>query len=1367
MAATPAQLKLWKSSLRSPSPKRSESPLGSPAVGSPPDAQGRPSSPGRKTSFRRADSGQAKQGGIRRPSLLSSPGRPRSVSLSPCGPPADDVSDEDGPPARSGSFRGGSVWRRQSVVPPPPVSSAARRSYTSPVFAPPSVRKETPRFMKTTRSLEAPKYVDGSGFQSRDDYHDVVRWPDRPRRAGSAGSFRSPSPTQSPKGRSGVAFGNWDHASLGDSADMACMALEAYGWETEEYLTFEEFLTMLDDIEPDSGITGWFTRDVFSLCLRSRGADPVKGMGHSVLTDIFNEWFYHDTKVMSRLQRHLESRSQDSKSIRSLKSSEGDAPGYMKPTKSFIQSSQKLITAEDAKNERRKKRLARLAERERRRNAVRSSGGRRKRAIRSPRRHEDDWRIGDTVLVRDQEGEPWKSGVVKGFADGRPLVQPKGFTKAHHWKVVHKPAAKEDCKERRAGIEGATKALLIGIDYLQDTPGVKPPQDAELIGCTSDMKRVARMMHRRGLGFKQKVLTDDIDKCLPTRHNITEGLHWLVEGSQAGDCLLLVYSGHSGYRLPCDPRRDTTPANAIIPADYVQRGVITGSETLSILSRLHPGARLTVVADCPRGGGIMDLPFQLSAERDGRFGLSEAAKEDSLQIYQIDCQRGEPKRTRLAVVSETDADALEGGLETGLISAWIHATETVADPMLMPMLSEIRGLMKEKLGGHYPLPCVSSTRRVDLGDKFTLGFTEKRAATAEASPAASPPASPGGPALRVDGPKGLTADSLRLAARQAALQQAKGNKTQRKPAFNWKGMFGWLPPPYSTRDAMPVHRRAPDYGDPAAWVCNFALGVGQTVQRWFPQSSVSSPHRHRPDPVPREADCFFVHPTTVEVGWGESDWDDHPTLTQQVVKTMASTFNGCCRIYAPKYRQARFQAYSCPARGEFSTQVQFDIAYSDVKRAFEHYLEKHNPLGPSGRRPIILAGHGQGSQHLARLLQESPPERSLVCAYLIGWHVGDDTLAHRLPLGRLPHQTRCWVTFSLADPGEEKPSAFGVRGRPPLAAGSPAAQCTSCPLAVNPLSWKAEPKLTDPQRHLGALLQDGTLGDHSVFGARIHITEQGVPEVKLRVAKPEAWSESIGLTGAQLRDRRRSWQSLKLSDLHELEYNLFWLNIRENAEARVRVWAPPFLRHVLEGGGFMIQPSHMSDTVLGVPERPRGGCELAGQQKSARGGKPPHHRWRFVQVQVDDSEDEVWGHIECVADEKLVLDAGARNAQKAGVTSPSQAQSGSATAECSPARARSATPSSTAAGGPSSPRRGANVCVWPRMRGKAAGRTEAQLWKIARIDAGLRLVEIVSRNGRLLTCTSPAGSDVLQATTMRRATGADVFRQRFVVCVAR
>jgi hypothetical protein len=85
-------------------------------------------------------------------------------------------------------------------------------------------------------------------------------------------------------------------------------------------------------------------------------------------------------------------------------------------------------------------------------------------------------------------------------------------------------------------------------------------------------------------------------------------------------------------------------------------------------------------------------------------------------------------------------------------------------------------------------------------------------------------------------------------------------------------------------------------------------------------------------------------------------------------------------MFVPFYRQAHIRSYRNLESGGRDALI---LAYSDVKAAFQYYLEHHN-----NGRPIILAGHSQGSTHLMLLLKEffdnKPLQSQLVVAYLPG-----------------------------------------------------------------------------------------------------------------------------------------------------------------------------------------------------------------------------------------------------------------------------------------------------------------------------------------------------------------------------------------------
>lgn len=160
------------------------------------------------------------------------------------------------------------------------------------------------------------------------------------------------------------------------------------------------------------------------------------------------------------------------------------------------------------------------------------------------------------------------------------------------------------------------------------------------------------------------------------------------------------------------------------------------------------------------------------------------------------------------------------------------------------------------------------------------------------------------------------------------------------------------------------------------------------------------------------ADVFYIHPTTCPVsgyhGYGVGDlaqvsadsrwnqpFDDINTQlwAQQITQEQAGVFSSDCRVYAPYYRQANILALPeiVMRDAAWGRQV-LAIAYSDIERAFRHYIEDLN-----NDRPFFIAGHSQGSLHGLRLLKEYVSGTDLVSrlagAYLIGIDISSDDLA--------------------------------------------------------------------------------------------------------------------------------------------------------------------------------------------------------------------------------------------------------------------------------------------------------------------------------------------------------------------------------------
>ncbi len=259
-------------------------------------------------------------------------------------------------------------------------------------------------------------------------------------------------------------------------------------------------------------------------------------------------------------------------------------------------------------------------------------------------------------------------------------------------------------------------------------------------------------------------------------------------------------------------------------------------------------------------------------------------------------------------------------------------------------------------------------------------------------------------------------------------------------------------------------------------------------------------------------DVFFIHPTTYtdEMNEWNADIDDNnlnKKTDESTILYQASVFNGIGRIYAPRYRQAHIRAFFI---NENEAENYFDIAYGDIKKAFEYYL-----LHENNGRPIIIASHSQGTKHAGRLLKEffenKPLYQKLVCAYIIGMPIPENFFTS-IPVCENPDQTGCfvgWRTFrSGYIPEEIKKEKFKS-------------------VVVNPLTWNLTDSLIDKKFNKGGVLQNFNKKVSKVVSAKI---EGNV-----------LWSCKPDVLGKIFFTKK---------NFHIGDINLFYMNIRENVRNR-------------------------------------------------------------------------------------------------------------------------------------------------------------------------------------------------------------------------
>ena len=288
---------------------------------------------------------------------------------------------------------------------------------------------------------------------------------------------------------------------------------------------------------------------------------------------------------------------------------------------------------------------------------------------------------------------------------------------------------------------------------------------------------------------------------------------------------------------------------------------------------------------------------------------------------------------------------------------------------------------------------------------------------------------------------------------------------------------------------------SPDYSNRGNWVC-------------------------RPERVDKPVDVFFMHPTC----YGDQADGMNASLANAAVNRAAesavdrqgSVFVDCCNLFAPRYRQASIAVLGLPVD---EREQYLELGVDDLVAAFEYYLQ-HCDQG----RPLILAGHSQGSNLILSFLRQHRdlvPNDRLVAVYAIGWSITAADLEQiGLPLGSAPDQTGCVITWNTISAGGKSPVLM------------PGARC------VNPLDWSSSPGKVAASfnRYAKIRLPDGSTKRIEHFtSAAIDASSGGlvipVPSIALELD-----------------------HGMGVGVYHQYDYDFFYGNLVENVKARCDAW---------------------------------------------------------------------------------------------------------------------------------------------------------------------------------------------------------------------
>lgn len=290
----------------------------------------------------------------------------------------------------------------------------------------------------------------------------------------------------------------------------------------------------------------------------------------------------------------------------------------------------------------------------------------------------------------------------------------------------------------------------------------------------------------------------------------------------------------------------------------------------------------------------------------------------------------------------------------------------------------------------------------------------------------------------------------------------------------------------------------------------------------------------------QRADVFFIYPTVYYSGehWNApiSNEAVRERLTDIIRPLYAQPFAQSANLFMPLYRQAAPYSFM---GGSESGRLARQVAYGDIKRAFDAYIEKSDP-----DRPFIIAGYGQGGLLGMKLLADMQPatRARLVAAYLLEVAIPNavmSTMVKGIPLCDSPDQVACAVIWHSTTP-----NARGDLARENALVWSPAGGFEPTRgrelVCVNPLTWSISGRAGSADENLGAA----------------RLSDFGTQEVELTrgLTAADCWN---GLLFTDVvPEPIFYWTGPRYRDLFPSTINPFYADIEDNVTRRIAsLWA--------------------------------------------------------------------------------------------------------------------------------------------------------------------------------------------------------------------
>ena len=285
-----------------------------------------------------------------------------------------------------------------------------------------------------------------------------------------------------------------------------------------------------------------------------------------------------------------------------------------------------------------------------------------------------------------------------------------------------------------------------------------------------------------------------------------------------------------------------------------------------------------------------------------------------------------------------------------------------------------------------------------------------------------------------------------------------------------------------------------DYNDPKNW--SFRCDVDD--EREILPKNYKTKNEKKID-----LSVFYIHPTSL---FSSQDWNADTShfvnndFIKLCIENQASVFAGITDLYAPHYREMHIHSYTDTVNGYKA----YDLAYNDILNAFKYFISNIKTDN------YIIASHSQGTNHAKRLINEYISKNDgifnrLVLSYLIGMDVSINEIP--IEICEHPKQLNCFLNWrSFNNNYYPKNWNYGLNY-----------------VSVNPITFSLDFEESIKKDHMGILLPNQKIYFKKSITA---INEQGL----LWVNVPKNFITKKFISNSY----------------HRADFNLFWVNIRQN-----------------------------------------------------------------------------------------------------------------------------------------------------------------------------------------------------------------------------